>query len=756
MPLDRDTVLAAFDQDNNRLLRAKDIITKLSVHADDRRALRQLLRVLVEEGDLLQHPGRRYSLAGDGQLVEGVVRLHPKGYGWLLPDDDAVKDAFIPPPDCDGLMSQDRVLCRILPSEKGPVAHVVKVLARGKTTITGVLRRYKNAVYVEADGMRDALLIPDGIEGNADGIEDAMVVEVLIVQHPTTVTSPIGRVVRALGKEGDITVEIERLIAEGGIVRPFSPETLEEAAQLPDAPREHDLRGRRDLRDVALCTIDGETAKDFDDAVFAERDKNGIRVIVAIADVAHYVRPGTALDQDAVSRGTSVYYPGRCIPMLPEALSNGLCSLVPHQDRLCMGVEFRVTDKGAIQKPKFFNGVLKSQARLTYTLAQKYFDGDKDARDEIPKPVQMSLDALLVAARALRKRRFRRGALDFDMTERVVQIDDNTSEPVAIQPHERAEAHRVIEDLMIATNEAVAEHFEGLDRPCIYRIHETPDPEKLDRFMTLVKKVVPGRFTTPKGQVPEPRQLRDVRAKIGEHRLKSALDFLLLRAMQQARYSTDNVGHYGLASDAYAHFTSPIRRYPDLMVHRELKSLLAGQSFKTEQQKEGREEALEEIAGSCSQLERRAVDVERAISALYAAWFMKDRIGEEFEGTVSGCAEFGVFVRFDQPDVEGMAHISTLGGDYFRYDPVMMRLYGERSGFAVGIGDRCLVKVQSVDLERRQVLVELLMVTERDGEEVELEPPPAFSEGGVRRTGRRRKEKPTSQKPRKGGRRRRR
>jgi ribonuclease R len=723
MTFDKKRVLAAFDNDSTRVLKVKEVGESIGVTADERADLRKAMRQLVESGDLLQHPGRRFSLPGEGSLIEGRVQLSKKGYGWLLPDDEDIKDAFLPPNEIAGLLDGDRVLCRISPTPKGSEAKVMRVLARAHSTVTGSLRREGRATYVESVALGAPILIPDGHLGDTKAITDGTIVEVLIEQWPTAVTSAVGRVVRTLGAEGEISVEIERILIDAGVVRAFSPEAEREAAGYPHDPSKEDIEGREDLRKIPLVTIDGETAKDFDDAVYAERTAKGTRVIVAIADVSHYVRDGTALDADARSRGTSIYYPGRVIPMLPFSISDNLCSLVPNRDRLCMFAEMLVDKHGAILETRFGNGVMRSHARLTYTTVAKFLAHDAEVAASLEPSIREGLVILDEVSRAIRSVRFARGALDFDIGERVIVVDE-TGEPTAIHPLERNDAHRLIEDLMIAANEAVARHFDGHEWPCVYRIHEPPDEDKLERFLSLARAVVKDSGLTPKKvDVKSARGLSILVADLKQHRLKGALDYLLLRAMMQAKYAPDNLGHFGLGSTAYLHFTSPIRRYPDLVVHRLLKEHIASKRKLTNGRIEELAEYTDAISASSSELERRATGIERKVSALYGAWFMRDRIGELFEGVVSGCAEFGVFVRLDEPDVEGLVHVRVMGADYFTYDELHMRLRGNRTGFELGLGDRVRVRVTSVDLTRRQVELNLDRILVQHGKPVDKPPP---------------------------------
>ncbi len=710
IPVAPDAVLDALEknqkQGGGRPLKAKDISRALGLSADDRSSVRNAIQRLVEDGRVVQLEGRRFVLPAQGSVLKGKVQRKASGSGWFIPDDPRRKDAFLPPQELSGVMDGDHVLCRVEEAPKGPVGKIVKVISRGRMLVTGVLHKTGRTSYVEVEGnvISGALIIPPGIEGNAETAPDGSVVEALVVEPPTNVTTAIGRIVRVLGKQGDIRVEIERIVAEKGAIRAFPPEVEDQAAGMGDEPSAADTMGRTDLRATALCTIDGETAKDFDDAVFGERRGDDLHVVVAIADVSHYVTAGSPLDVEAARRATSIYYPGAVIPMLPEKLSNGLCSLKPEVERLCMVADFVVTRKGELKKTKFYEGVMRSKARLTYTIVQKLIDGDAAAARAIPKDVQDSIACLREASIALRQARKDRGSMDFDLPETIIALDD-VGEPVRIHPMERLYAHKLIEDLMVAANEAVASHFEERSWPCIYRIHEPPDDEKLERFLRLVRETTANArlLKLPKGKTPSPKDLGSLMDALAEHPAKQTLDSLLLRSMMQAKYSADNVGHYGLGSEAYLHFTSPIRRYPDLVVHRLLRERLRGKKPRGAEGEEELHLALGEVAQSCSDSERRATDIERSIDALYAAWFMRDKIGETFEGIVSSVAEFGVFVRLAEHHVEGMIRVQDLPRDYYEYDDVRLCLIGQNTGRKVTVGDKVTVRVAGVDLSRRQV-----------------------------------------------------
>ncbi|MBI1945605.1 MAG: ribonuclease R [Deltaproteobacteria bacterium] len=707
-----DRVLHVFRQAPKKPLKAKDVGKALSLPADDRSEVRAALQTLVAAGKLVQLEGKRFVLPGETGGHRGSVMRKASGSGWFIPDDRKLPDAFLPPAELLSVVDGDKVLCRIERGPRGPAGRIVRVLTRPRTTLTGTLVVRGKARFVEVDDNRlsGPVILPEGPEGNAADAAPGDVVEVLLLEAPTAVTTAVGRLVRSLGKRGALDVEVERILADKGVVKAFPPEVIEQAEQHPADPTDDDLQGRTDLRALPLVTIDGETAKDFDDAVHARpvpRSKD-LEVTVAIADVSHYVRQGSPLDVEAVRRGTSIYYPGKVVPMLPEALSNGLCSLKPHVVRLCMCTRFKVAPDGQLKDATFFDGAMKSHARLTYTAVQHFLDGAPDAGIG-DAAVAESLRHLQEAARRLRAARGKRGSLDFDLPETTIALDDD-GEPIKVHALDRLEAHKLIEDLMVAANEAVASHFEARKWPCVYRIHEQPDEEKLGRFLKLARMVA-GRGVRIEEDASA-RSLMAVMGALAEHPAKRALDSLLLRSMKQAKYSADNVGHYGLGSEAYLHFTSPIRRYPDLVVHRLLKDRLSKRP-----RKKGGDEALlnelEEVAGSCSDRERNATDIERAIDALYCAWFMKDKIGERFPAVVGSVAEFGCFVRLDEHHVEGLVPVQALPPDYYRYDEVRLQLLGERSGRTFGVGDKLEVVVGGVDVARRQVTFSLADVEPR-------------------------------------------
>ncbi|MCP4500685.1 MAG: ribonuclease R [Deltaproteobacteria bacterium] len=752
--IDKETVLAVFD-DDDRAYKVKEIGRELGLGPEERGALRSFLRTLVDTGVLMALPGRRFGLCKTGTLVEGHVRLHPKGYGWLIPEDESIKDAFIPPDECVRLMRGDLVACSIEESPKGPIAHVERVLSRGSNILVGTLRRKGKAIFVEAaeDVLRSAVVI-NAFEKTDPFYElkDGAVVEIVLERFPTEVTSALGRVVRFIGDAGDIRVEVERILTEGGIIRPFSPEATEQADAYPKTPGRNDVAAREDLRETALCTIDGADAKDFDDAVYGEDTGKGWKVIVAIADVSHYVQEGSPLDEDAKTRSTSVYLPGQCIPMLPESLSNGLCSLKPKVNRLCMCVEMHLSRKGKLQRSRFFEAVLRSKARLTYEQVQEYFDGvdEKEGMDsasakknarKIPEPVRESLRVLREVANALRGQRVDRGSQDFDIPEPYFAFDDEGM-PEKVLLRERKESNRLIEELMIAANETVAKRFEERGWPCVYRIHEPPNPDKLERFFDLLRFMIKDA-STMRQAANDPRALQRLMQEVKDNDelsdgMKTALNSLLLRAMMQARYSAFNIGHFGLGSEQYLHFTSPIRRYPDLLVHRLLREHLLHPRRKAEaEHADDVNESLESRCQWSSTQERRAVDAERAVTSLYGVWFVKDKVGEDHKGTVSSVTEFGCFIRLDDLGVEGLLHISNMPAR-MRFDEVHLNLSSGRGGVGFALGDRLQINITRADVSKRQIDFSYVHHLDEEDEPLVFKSPPRGKwddEGGGSRRG---------------------
>jgi ribonuclease R len=620
-------------------------------------------------------------------IVTGRIEGHPDGHGFLVPDaTTAGPDApwiALPAVEMRQVLRGDRATVRLVKTDpRGrAVGEIVEVIERANRRIVGRLHKQHGVLLLVPEDRRMPvdILIPADQAGRGKPGE---VATVELVAQPSKHAQPIGRVVEVLGNYADSGMEIEIALRKFDLPHEFSKKALAQARAMPEEVRPEDWKGRRDLRDLPFVTIDGETAKDFDDAVHAVREGKGFRLRVAIADVSHYVRPGDALDADAKERGTSVYFPRRVIPMLPEKLSNGLCSLNPDVDRLAMVCDMAITPAGKVARYEFYAAVFRSHARLTYTTVWERISKGKANQD---------LQTLYEVYKALAQERNRRGAIDFESVETKMEFDAR-GKILRIVPEPRNEAHRLIEECMLAANVCAGDFLSSRGHPVLYRVHDVPAPEKvtaLRDFLAELGLILPG------GDKPKPKDYAQLLAKIRPRPDHGLLQTILLRSMKQAIYTPDNLGHFGLAFDAYVHFTSPIRRYPDLLVHRAIKAVLANRRY------EGVD--WEELGRHCSETERRADDASRDVESWLKCFYMQDHVGEAFEGTVTGVTAFGLFVMLDNYYVDGLLHISELGRDYYRFEPTRHMLLGERTGKRYRLADRIKVKLVRVDLETRKI-----------------------------------------------------
>ncbi|MDE2369584.1 MAG: ribonuclease R [Burkholderiales bacterium] len=658
---------------------------------------------------------------------EGRIEGHRDGHGLVFPDngDPAI---YLAPQEMRSVLHRDRVRVRVLRYDrKGrPEGRVLDILERRKAPIIGRLLHEGGQWVVAPEDSRygQDILIPKNATASA---QVGQVVAVELTEPPSLHSQPVGRVAEVLGEIDDSGMEIEIAVRKYEVPHEFTPETLAQAAALPEKLRPVDRKHRADLRDVALVTIDGEDARDFDDAVYCEPFKRGRgksafegwRLIVAIADVSHYVKPGEPLDEDAYERATSVYFPRRVIPMLPEKLSNGLCSLNPEVERLAMVCDMLVDGEGRIDAYQFYPAVIESQARLTYTEVAAILGNTRGPEAQRRADLVPHLLHLHEVYRALLKQRALRGAVDFETTETQIICDDN-GRIEKIVPRTRNEAHRLIEESMLAANVCAAEFIAAADHPCLFRVHEGPTPEKRVALQAMLRSL---GVAVHLSDEPQPREIQAIAQAVQDRPDAVQIHTLLLRSMQQAIYTVHNSGHFGLAYDAYAHFTSPIRRYPDLLVHRVIKAILGKRRYhlvasaKTrapEVRKGGKlqrqpkpmsqEMALWEAAGGhCSANERRADEASRDVEAWLKCRYMREHLGEEYAGTVSAVAGFGLFVTLDALYVDGLVHITELGGEYYRYDEARGELRGERTGIRYGVGTRVRVQVSRVDLDGRKI-----------------------------------------------------
>ena len=659
-------------------------------------ALQRRLGAMVRDGQLVCNRRDAYCLVNKRDLIAGRVIGHPDGFGFVKPDDGG-DDVYLYPRQMRGLFHNDRVVVRVVGRDRrGRLeGSVVEVLERNTRTVVGRFYQESGVGFVVPDNKRLAhhIIIPsDRIAGS----EQDRIVVAEITDQPTKRTQPIGKILEVVGDHmapgmaTDIAVRTHDLPVQWPTA--VTAEIAGLKAEIPDAAK----AGRVDLRRLPLVTIDGADARDFDDAVYCEPKPKGWKLLVCIADVSSYVAPGTALDAEAYQRGNSVYFPDRVIPMLPEVLSTRLCSLNPGVDRLCMACELSVSHVGKVTRSRFFPAVMRSQARFTYDqvaamLAKSDPELCKRYAELLPR-----LHALYALYQALHGVRAERGAIDFDTTETYFELSEQ-GRVLAIRPRGRNDAHRIIEECMLAANVAAARLFQRRRMPALYRIHETPAEEKLSDLREFLAEL---SLSLAGGKQPTAQDyatlLDSIRARPDQHLIRT----VLLRSMQQAMYSSENAGHFGLAYPAYTHLTSPIRRYPDLIVHRAIKHLLAGGSAADF---EYAKPDLRRIGEHCSGTERHADEATRDVESWLKCEYMEDKVGEEFEGTITSVNSFGIFVELDRIYVDGLVHITALDNDFYHFDPVGHRLTGERTGMVYRLGDRLRVRLVAVNLDERKI-----------------------------------------------------
>jgi ribonuclease R len=656
---------------------------------------------LVRNGELVLNRRGQYCLREQlPGLVVGTVQAQRNGDGLLLPD-DASAPIHLTANEMREVMHGDRVAIRVEgPRFRGrPQGTIVEVLERGTAEVVGRLHVDAGMAYVVADNPRitHRVLVPPA---DLAGAGPDQVVIVQVTQPPTRNTQPVGRVTRVLGEQGAPGMETEIAIHSHGLPFEFDAAVLAEAAAFGEQIPRDVLAGREDLRSLELVTIDGEDARDYDDAVFCERVRGGWRLIVAIADVAHYVRPGSALDAEARERGTSVYFPNRVLPMLPEALSNGLCSLVANEDRLCLCCELRVNEQGRITRSRFFEGVMRSVARLTYGEVGDFLERPAAVHTSRLEALRERLEALHGVYRSLTRERVGRGALELDTPELKLQFDAQ-GRVVALVERPRNDAHRLIEECMIAANIAAARFLDRHRVPTLYRVHGLPEPDRLETLRQFLREF--GLWLPPAEDV-RPEHLRDLLRRVDDRPDAPLISTAVIRSMPQAVYQPGNIGHFGLALEHYAHFTSPIRRYPDLVVHRGIRQVLRGADPQALVDWHG---PFPVLGQECSLRERRADEATRGAISWLKCYYMLERVGEEFDGIVSGVVDFGLFVQLVGLQVDGLLHVSALGQDYFARDRSGFRLVGRSSGKVYRLGDRLRVRVVNVSLDERRIDFEL-------------------------------------------------
>ena len=676
-------------------LSVEELYTILEISDEERDIFNRRLNAMEREGQIIKNRKGALCIADKLDLIAGVVQGHPDGFGFLIPDDKTKvsgDDVFLSPKEMSQVMHGDRAMVRIsgLDRRGRPEGKLVEVLERRTQKLVGRVVHSTGVTIVAAEDKRinQDILIPYNMDMQA---KPGQVVMVELTEQPSAHAKPMGKVVEILGNYADSGMEIEIALRKHNLPYEFSPAAVKLAESYPKLVQESDFKGRIDLRELPLITIDGETARDFDDAVFAEQQGKGWRLVVAIADVSFYVKPQDALDKCAFERGNSVYFPRRVIPMLPEALSNGLCSLNPEVERLCMVCDMQVDGAGVVKQFKFYPSVMRSKARMTYN---QVFEILQNPTAELALEYAWlvpHLNDLYSVYQLMLSQREKRGAIEFETTETIMMFNEQ-GKIDEIVPSFRNEAHKLIEECMLAANVCAADFLAAHEHPALYRVHEGPTPEKLEALRTFMGEF---GFGVGGGDSPHAKDYGKLIDRIRERPDAQLLQTVLLRSMQQAVYSPDNLGHFGLAYEAYAHFTSPIRRYPDLLIHRAIKAVLNGDRYKAGD--------WSQLGEHCSMTERRADDATRDVTNWLKCFYMQDKIGEVFEGTVAAVTSFGLFVALDGVYVEGLVHVTELGNDYFHFDKARHEMTGERTAVRYRLGDRLTIKVVRVDLETAKI-----------------------------------------------------
>ncbi|MBV8832705.1 MAG: VacB/RNase II family 3'-5' exoribonuclease [Acidobacteriaceae bacterium] len=726
----------------------KQLVKELRLQGESRDALEDALDRLVDKGLVVEmRSGHFVAVGGESDFITGRVSVHRDGFGFLIPESregESKPDVFLPPPEAAKVMHGDRVLVRIVrqSAEGRPEGEIVRILRRAHVSVVGEFRVKKRANYVIPSDERiqqwveipEGMAIPTADSGAVDRVGaaprqvqseeemDGMIVTAEILEFPEDGQHGVGRVVEILGFPDDFGVDVEIIIRKHHLPHRFPEQVIEQAVAIPRAIPSAEIARRRDFRDLPIVTIDGETARDFDDAVHVERLSNGRYALqVHIADVSHYVSPGSPIDEEALLRGTSVYFPDRAVPMLPVELSTDICSLRPGEDRLVLSALLELDYQGDVVAQEFANGIIRSAERMTYTNVFRVLEGDAAMRERYA-PLVDRFELMRELALILNKKRTRRGSIDFDMPESNIELD-LSGQMIGVSRAERNIAHRIIEEFMLAANEAVASHLEAAGIPALYRIHELPDPKRVADFeeiaahygyslgvgaipvkrFPVVNKRRDGRKTRRDIELPRgdlnisSRNYQRLIAKIAGRPEERILSYLMLRSLKQARYSNVNEGHFALAAKAYTHFTSPIRRYPDLIVHRILKEQMrTGHALFEENQ-------LRDLGNDTSFTERRAAEAERELIEWKKVKFMEERVGDEFAALIISTTKYGFFVELSELFVEGIVPIETLPGDRYRYHENGRKIIGERSRRSFGIGDTVKVRLDRADTVERKL-----------------------------------------------------
>jgi len=694
-PVPDRNALLEYLRDTGQPRKPDEILKDFSLRGQRMRGLLvDKLQKMVRAGQVIENRKGEFCLTEKLELIAGTVGAHPDGFGFLQRDDGG-EDIYLSAREMRALFHGDRVAVKLQGKDRRgrDEGQVVEVLERGLREVAGQFIRERGIGLVIPDNPKIAhrILIPAGETG---GAKPGQIVVTEILDYPSDQEQPTGRVIRVIGAPEQKGIATDIAIHSHGIPADWPKTARAEARKFGDSVPAAAKKRRTDLRDMKLLTIDGADARDFDDAVYCEPTRGGWRLLVAIADVAHYVDVGSPLDQEAIRRGTSVYFPDRVVPMLPEELSNGLCSLNPKVDRLCLVCEMQVTSGGKVTRSTFFEGIMRSHARLTYSQVNGFLEGETP--DAVPRDLQPSIRHLHDLYQVFARARDKRGAIELDLPQtRIVLGEDGAVEQIVTVA--RNDAHRLIEECMIAANVQAAKFIRRHRINALYRVHAKPDAESFDELRQYLLSL---GLKVPHPEHVEPRQFNQLLSQVRGRADSAAISMAMLRSLTHAEYTAENIGHFGLALDAYAHFTSPIRRYPDLLVHRAIRHIVRGGKAAAYDYDRSR---MERLGAICSAHERRAEDATREVEAWLKCEYMEDRVGETFAGVITGVTNFGVFVQLNDLQIDGLVHVTSLQNDYYHFDAGRLQLVGERSGRRYALGDALTVQLQRVDMDRKRI-----------------------------------------------------
>ena len=700
----KEKLLSFMREEAYKPLTFKELTEVFEVEGKMKKELLSALNELEDEGKIIFTRRERYGVPEKMNLVIGTLEGHQKGYAFLIPDDKNLKDIFISPMDMNGAMHGDRVIVRpmkVLEDVKSPEGKVIRIIQRANEYVIGTFQKSKHFGFVIPDDKRISydIFVPKEEFNNAEANNK---VSVKITEWPDRRKNPEGKIVEVIGSIEDTETHIEAVLLSYKVRQVFPKDVIEEAKKVSEGGiPEEEYKKRKDLRKLPIITIDGSDAKDLDDAVYAEKlNEKEYRLGVHIADVSYYVKEDKKIDKEALKRGTSIYLADRAIPMLPKELSNGVCSLNPGEDKLTLSVEMTINHLGKVTDYTIFESVVNNRYRMTYDDVNEILENNNEELIQKYKEIVPMLKVMEELSSILRKKRDLRGAIDFEFPERKI-ITDETGKVIDIKKYERKTSNKIIEEFMLVCNETVAEHYYWLNMPFVYRIHEDPDEEKMYEFSKFIHNL----GYTLKGNYVHPRELQQLLLKVRNKKEESLVNNLLLRSLKKAIYSPDSSPHFGLATQYYCHFTSPIRRYPDLQIHRIIKRHMKGKYKESDLERLTERTAM--VAEQSSKMERIADEVERDTDKIRIAEFMYDKVGEEYEGVVSGVTSFGMFVELDNT-VEGLVHISNMVDDYYIYDNEKKELYGQGSNKTYRIGDTVKIRVINVSIEKAEIDFELI------------------------------------------------